>query len=136
MRRKVADNFTGFMNLKIMHCNGKDVFDSINTLIEARQHIEEHEEPVIVQANCVRIHSHSNSDAHDLYRDDYELNYVREYDPLAKYRRLLLRYERFTDEELIVIEELTLPNGIPSNAVIMSFSDAIETPTFPTSPSA
>jgi 2-oxoisovalerate dehydrogenase E1 component len=104
-RRKVADNFTGFKNLRIMHCNGKDVFDSMNTLLEARQHIEEHDEPVIVQANCVRIHSHSNSDAHDLYRDDFELNYVLEYDPLAKYRRLLLRYQRFTEEELNAIEE-------------------------------
>jgi 2-oxoisovalerate dehydrogenase E1 component len=77
----------------------------MNTLTEARKHIEKHEEPVIVQANCVRIHSHSNSDAHDLYRDDFELNYVKEYDPLAKYRRLLLRYERFTEDELTVIEE-------------------------------
>jgi 2-oxoisovalerate dehydrogenase E1 component len=104
-RRKVADNFIGFKNLRIMHCNGKDVFDSMNALTTARKHIEEHEEPVIVQANCVRIHSHSNSDAHDLYRDDFELNYVKEYDPLAKYRRLLIRYERFTDEELVAIEE-------------------------------
>ena len=40
-----------------------------------------------------------------MYRDDFELNYVREYDPLAKYRRLLLRYERFTEEELVAIEE-------------------------------
>jgi len=28
--RKVADNFSGFKNLKIIHCNGKDVFDSMN----------------------------------------------------------------------------------------------------------
>ncbi len=104
-RRKVADNFTGFKNLEIIHCNGKDVFDSMNALVKAREHIEKNEEPVIVHANCVRIHSHSNSDAHDLYRDDYELNYVLEYDPLAKFRRLLLRYDRFTEEELQAIEE-------------------------------
>jgi 2-oxoisovalerate dehydrogenase E1 component len=103
--RKVADNFTGFKNLKIFHCNGKDVFDSMNTMAEAKAWVEEHEHPVIVQANCVRMHSHSNSDRHDLYRDDYELNYVNEYDPLAKYRRLLLRYERFTDEEIVAMEE-------------------------------
>jgi 2-oxoisovalerate dehydrogenase E1 component len=102
--RKVADNFSGFKNLKIFHCNGKDVFDSMNTMFEARDYVEKHKHPVIVQANCVRIHSHSNSDRHDLYRDDYELNYVSEYDPLAKYRRLLLRYERFTEEELVKIE--------------------------------
>lgn len=102
--RKVANNFTGFKNLKIFHCNGKDVFDSMNTMTEAKQWVAEHEEPVIVQANCVRIHSHSNSDRHELYRDDYELNYVYEYDPLAKYRRLLLRYQRFTGEEIEALE--------------------------------
>jgi 2-oxoisovalerate dehydrogenase E1 component len=53
----------------------------------------------------VRIHSHSNSDRHELYRDDYELNYVSDYDPLGKYRRLLIRYNRFTEAELVEIEE-------------------------------
>ena len=102
--RKVANNFSGFKNLRIIHCNGKDVFDSMNAMSEAKNWAIEHSMPVIVQANCVRIHSHSNSDRHELYRDDYELNYVNEYDPLAKFRRLLLRYTRFTEEELIEIE--------------------------------
>lgn len=98
--RKVANNFSGFKNLRIIHCNGKDVFDSMNAMTEAKKHALEKSEPVIVQANCVRIHSHSNSDRHELYRDDFELNYVKEYDPLGKFRRLLLRYNRFTEEEL------------------------------------
>ena len=103
--RKVANNFSGFKNLEIFHCNGKDIFDSMNTMIAAKKFVEEHEQPAIVQANCVRIHSHSNSDKHELYRDDYEMNYVQEYDPMAKFRRLLLRYERFTEEELQAMEE-------------------------------
>lgn len=102
--RKVANNFSGFKNLKIFHCNGKDVFDSMNTMTEAKEYVAAHEHPVIVQANCIRIHSHSNSDRHDLYRDDYELNYVHEYDPLAKFRRLLIRYNRFTVEEIEAME--------------------------------
>ena len=103
--RKVANNFSGFKNLRIIHCNGKDVFDSMNAMAEAKEWVLEHGTPVIVQANCVRIHSHSNSDRHELYRDDYELNYVSAYDPVAKYRRLLLRYKRFTVDELVKIEE-------------------------------
>lgn len=103
--RKVANNFSGFKNLRIIHCNGKDVFDSMKAMSEAKKHVLEQGEPVIVQANCIRIGSHSNSDRHELYRNDYELNYVREYDPLAKFRRMLLRYERFTEEELIAIED-------------------------------
>ncbi len=103
--RKVADNFRGLKNLEIIHCNGKDVFDSMNAMDEAVRIARHKQIPVIVQANCVRIHSHSNSDRHDLYRDDYELNYVLEYDPLAKFRRLLLRYDRLSEAELVAIEE-------------------------------
>lgn len=102
--RKVVDNFTGFKNLKIMYCNGKDVFDSMNTMAEAREYAIKNQMPVLVHANCVRIGSHSNSDKHTLYRDENELKYVKDADPLLKYKRMLLRYKRFTEEELQAIE--------------------------------
>lgn len=35
--RKVANNFSGFKNLRIIHCNGKDVFDSMNAMAEAKK---------------------------------------------------------------------------------------------------
>jgi 2-oxoisovalerate dehydrogenase E1 component len=104
-RRKVADNFIGFKNLRIIHCNGKDVFDSMNALVEAKKWVKENQKPCIVQANCVRIKSHSNSDKQELYRNDAELNYVEQYDPLAKFRRLLLRYNRLSLDEVAQIEE-------------------------------
>lgn len=103
--RKVADNFSGFKNLRILHCNGKDVFDSMNAMTEARHYAIAHRTPVIVHANCVRIGSHSNSDKHTLYRDENELAYVKDADPLMKFRRMLLRYKRLTEEELKQIEE-------------------------------
>lgn len=102
--RKVAKNFEGFKNLRIIYCNGKDVFDSMNAMEEAVEWAKKEQKPVLVHANCVRIGSHSNSDRHDLYRDKNELSYVKEYDPLDKYRRLLLRYNRATEEELKDIE--------------------------------
>ncbi len=103
--RKVAANFSGFRNLKIIYCNGKDVFDSMNAMTEAREYAITTHNPVIVHANCIRIGSHSNSDKHVLYRDDNELAYVKAADPLQKFRRMLLRYERFTEDELKKIEE-------------------------------
>lgn len=103
--RKVANNFRGFKNLRIIHCNGKDVFESINAMTEAKDWVLKNQKPCIVQANCVRIKSHSNSDRHELYRDDFELNYVSEYDPLGKFRRLLVKYKRFTEDELKAIED-------------------------------
>ena len=111
--RKVADNFSGFKNLKIIHCNGKDVFDSMNAMTEAREYALLNRNPVIVHANCVRIGSHSNSDKDTLYRDENELAYVKEADPLLKFRRMLLRYKRLTEEELKEIEALTAPDPDP-----------------------
>jgi 2-oxoisovalerate dehydrogenase E1 component len=105
--RKAANNFSGFKNLRIIHCNGKDIFDSMNAMAEAKKHVLEVGEPVILQANCVRMESHSNSDRHELYRNENERQYVKEYDPLAKFRRLLIRYDRFTEDELLEIEEGT-----------------------------
>lgn len=105
--RKVANNFSGFKNLRIIHCNGKDVFDSMNAMAEAKEYAIKESKPVLLQANCIRMHSHSNSDDHLLYRSQAERNYVQDYDPLAKFRRLLIRYNRFTEEELQAIEEST-----------------------------
>ncbi len=104
-QRKVANNFVAFKNLRILHCNGKDVFDSMNAMIEAKRIALEESRPVIVQANCVRIRSHSNSDDHLLYRSESERNYVEQYDPLAKFRRMLIRYNRFTEQEILTMEE-------------------------------
>ena len=120
--RKVANNFIGFKNLGIIHCNGKDVFDSMNAMIEAKRWVRENQNPCIVQANCIRIKSHSNSDRHELYRNEAELNYVQEYDPLAKFRRLLLRYNRLTQEEITKIEEKA------ANEIKIAHQEALQSP--------
>ena len=103
--RKVANNFSGFKNLRIIHCNGKDVFESMNAMVDAKKWVKENQQPCIVQANCIRIKSHSNSDRQELYRNEAELNYVQEYDPFAKFKRMILRYNRLSEEDVIQIEE-------------------------------
>lgn len=99
-----ADNFRGMRNLKIMHCDGKNVFDSMNTMESARRHVLESGEPVIVHARCVRIGSHSNSDRHELYRDENELHCTAAADPLKRFRKQLLHSRRITEEDLQHIE--------------------------------
>ncbi len=103
--RKVIDNFSGYKNLHLIKCNGKDMFDSMNAMTEAHEYAIKNSKPVIVHANCIRMGSHSNSDRHELYRDKTERTYTLEYDPLAKFRRMLLRYNRFTEAELVAIED-------------------------------
>ena len=101
---RVGQNYAGIRHLKVLFCDGKDVFDSMNTMAAAREYAVEHRTPVVVTASCVRIGAHSNSDKHTLYRDQEELDRAKAADPLPKFRRMLLRYERFTEEELQQIE--------------------------------
>ncbi len=102
---RVADNFTGFKNLRIIHCDGKDVFDSMSAMDEARRHAIENMEPVIVHADCVRIGAHSNSDKHEWYRDDAEIAAAKAQDPYPRYRKELLEGKVFTEKELVAIED-------------------------------
>ncbi|MFA8299601.1 MAG: thiamine pyrophosphate-dependent enzyme [Hyphomicrobiales bacterium] len=104
---RAANNYRGIKNLKILFCDGKNVFDSMNAMYEARKHIEEFQEPVIVHATCVRIHSHSNSDRQELYRDDIELGCAKLLDPLERYRMQLLKSGKLSQEEIDEIEAKT-----------------------------
>jgi 2-oxoisovalerate dehydrogenase E1 component len=101
----VADNFTGFKNLKIIKCDGKDVFDSMNAMITAREHALKKHEPVIVHADCVRIGNHSNSDNHEWYRDEKERADAKAQDPLPRFKSELLKAKIFTEKEIQKIEE-------------------------------
>lgn len=100
----VADNFSGFKNLRIIHCDGKDVFDSMNAMSEARKHAMEKMEPVIVHARCVRIHSHSNSDKHELYRDEKELAEAAAQDPLKAFEEMMTANKLLTKKEMEEID--------------------------------
>jgi len=103
--RKAADNFRGFKNLRIIHCDGKDVFASMNAMYEAKRHVLEADEPVIVHASVVRIGSHSNSDRHDLYRGEAELKCVKAHDPIPKYQKIMLENGIMTKQDFIDIEQ-------------------------------
>jgi 2-oxoisovalerate dehydrogenase E1 component len=101
---KAADNFMGFQNLKIIHCDGKDIFDSMNAMATAKKIVLEEGIPVILHAMCVRIGAHSNSDNHELYRDEKELQDAKNQDPLEHFKKLLLQQKIFKNEELSDID--------------------------------
>lgn len=100
-----ATNFEGFKNLEIIYCNGRDVFNSMNAMALAKKYVKENGHPVIVHANCVRMGAHSNSDKHELYRDEEELQEAFVQDPLKRYRERLVYSGIFTEEELIELDK-------------------------------
>jgi len=101
----LCDNFSGFPNLKIIKCDGKDPFESYEAMQEARAYCESGEGGAIVYAHCVRIGPHSNSDNHELYRDEAEMNDVRSKDPLPRFRKNLIDNHGFTDRQLQDLEK-------------------------------
>jgi 2-oxoisovalerate dehydrogenase E1 component len=102
---RVADNFSGFLNLTIIHCDGKDVFDSMSAMEEARRIAIAKCEPVIVHADCVRIGNHSNSDKHEWYRDDAEIAAAKAQDPYVRFKKELIDGKVFSEKELTGIDE-------------------------------
>ena len=99
-----SDNFSGFLNLRILHCDGLDVFDSFRAMREAVEFVRTGEGCAMVHATCVRIHSHSNSDRHELYRSPEELEAARAADPLPRFRRTLIENGLVNEEEIAAIE--------------------------------
>lgn len=81
---QVSDNFRGFGNLAIFNCDGTDFVDSTKSMNDALTWVTSKGMPALVHASCVRIGAHSNSDAHDLYRDKEEIELVAAKDPLIK----------------------------------------------------
>ena len=99
-----SDNFTGIANVKVIHCDGLDVFDSFRAMREAVDYVRSGSGCAIVHAVVVRIHSHSNSDRHELYRTPEELAAARAADPLPRFRRMLVESGSLTEEEITAIE--------------------------------
>lgn len=102
---RAADNFHGFKNLEIIYANGKDPINSMNAMTKAKRIVKEKGIPVIVHANCIRMGSHSNSDRHELYRGDDELQEMQLLDPLKKFRARLVYAGIFTEEELDELDQ-------------------------------
>ncbi len=105
---RCTDNFRGFLNLAAFHCDGKDVLDSVKAMRKAVDYVRTGAGCAMVHADCVRIHSHSNSDRHELYRSPEELFAARAADPLPRLRRQLLASFAVNEGELLAIEAANL----------------------------
>ncbi len=96
--------FQSFPNLKVIFCDGTDVFDSWRAMQEAIEFVKSGRGAAMVEADCERIGSHSNSDNHLLYRSHEELEQAKARDPLPKFKNFLLEKQFFTSAELEAIE--------------------------------
>lgn len=100
----VVDNYVGLKYIHIVRCDGTDPIDSRNAIDEALAYVQTGSGPAIVHAQCVRIGPHSNSDRHESYRSNEEINEARAKDPLLRFRAYILKEELVNEETLAAIE--------------------------------
>jgi 2-oxoisovalerate dehydrogenase E1 component len=101
----VSENYRGLRGLTIINCDGTNPFDSASALRRATDLVHSGGGPVLLHAFCERINAHSNSDRHELYRNEEELVDVRTYDPYERLRLHLLNVEDVEEVTLLAIEE-------------------------------
>jgi 2-oxoisovalerate dehydrogenase E1 component len=101
----VSENYRGLRGLTIINCDGTNPFDAMKAMRRATDHVHNGNGPVLVHAFCERIHAHSNSDRHELYRSPEELAQVRTFDPYERLRLHLLHVEEVEEGRLLEIEE-------------------------------
>ena len=101
----ISENYKGMKNLKILNCNGRCPFNSMNTLKTAQEWILAGKGPVLVHADCDRMGAHSNSDPHQLYRTDEEIEKAATRDPMLQLRYIIINDMIASQEEIENIEE-------------------------------
>lgn len=141
----VGENFKGLKNLKLVVCDGTDIFDSARAMKEAVAYALSGKGAALVHAECVRMGAHSNSDAHELYRTAEEIKEAERQDPLLRLRAAALEHGFASEEDLKKIEAEVMAEvedactrgdaaADPDPATVMDFT--IPEPFVPTSANA
>ena len=95
----VAEMMGGFYSLYRKRIDGTDFFESYNEIKEAINYIKSGKGPALIEANVVRLQSHSSSDDQKKYRDKSELEKDKLNDPIEKFVTNLKKEKLLTDDE-------------------------------------
>ena len=86
----IAEMMEGFHNLHRVRIDGTDFFQSYEKIQEAIEYIKSGKGPALIEADVVRLESHSSSDDQKKYRDKKELEEDLKNDPIEKFAQILL----------------------------------------------
>jgi 2-oxoisovalerate dehydrogenase E1 component len=134
---KISEMMKGYANLKRFHVDGTDFFESIKIVKEATDYIKAGYGPALIEADVVRLHSHSSSDDHKKYRSETEIKEDLKRDPIFRFGHDVLVANILTDSELenirkevdelinsAVDEALLAKNPIPESATSYIFDES------------
>lgn len=96
---------SGYPNLFCREVDGKDFLASYRALEEAVTYCREGRGPALVHGHVVRLHSHSLSDDHKLYKTAEELAEEVRQDPIPKFAEFLEKEGLLSAEARAKVEE-------------------------------
>ncbi len=103
----ISEMMKGYANLKRYSIDGTDFIESFHTFDEAIEYTKNGNGPVLIEAEVVRLKSHSSSDDQRKYRPKEELEDEAKRCPIEKFSKLLLNENIVTKDELQKIKEET-----------------------------
>ncbi len=107
----IAEMMTGFHNLHRARIDGTDFFHSFEKVQEAIEYIKSGKGPALIEADVVRLESHSSSDDQRKYRDKNELEEDVKHCPIEKFVKVLIEKEIITRNEYdelkaVIVDEI------------------------------
>lgn len=101
----VSEMMSGYENLHRQKIDGTDFFLSFNKVKEAIEYIKKGNGPALIEAEVVRLLSHSSSDDQKKYRTKEELEEDLKNCPIEKFKKLLIKNEILTKDEFEEIKQ-------------------------------
>jgi 2-oxoisovalerate dehydrogenase E1 component len=95
----IAEMMEGFHNLHRARIDGTDFFKSYEEIQKAIEYIKSGKGPALIEADVVRLESHSSSDDQRKYRDKKELEEDLKKCPIEKFAQVLIAKNILTQNE-------------------------------------
>lgn len=95
----IAEMMAGYDNLFRLKIDGTDFFQSYEKIQEAVEYIRSGKGPALIEAEVVRLESHSSSDDQRKYRDPKELEEDSKKCPIEKFAKILIEKGLLSKDE-------------------------------------
>ena len=127
----IAEMMEGFHNLYRARIDGTDFFESYEKIQEAIEYIKSGKGPALIEADVVRLESHSSSDDQKKYRDKNELEEDLKKCPIEKFAKILigkgfLNQNDFDELKKNISSEISEAADRAINAANPNLEDAIK----------
>ena len=103
----IAEMMGGYSNLYRVMIDGTEFFTCYDEIGKAIEHIKGGKGPALVEADVVRLQSHSSSDDQKKYRDPDELTADQKRCPIQKLSKILIDKYEITRDEIDAIWKVT-----------------------------